>query len=186
VFPQLIRRSLILGLLLLEVGACATPEPVEPARFGLRLAPATLGESISLQQHLNVDREGRLDELDIALEVDPRRIEMVALAFGQRVMSLQYDGEKMTTWRHLLLPEQVKAEDVLQDLQLTLWPLEAIRNGLPAGWRIEQDGLRRTLFNSDTPVIVIDYSNSSRWGGIVEFKNLRFRYRLTIRSVSNS
>jgi hypothetical protein len=177
---------MILALLVLEVGACAAAEPTESARLGLKLAPSALGESISLQQHLRVEREGRIDELDTALEVDPQRLELVALAFGQRVLSLQYDGETMRSWRHLLLPEQVRGEDVLQDLQLTIWPLEAIQNALPAGWSIEENGLCRTLSYGESPVIVINYSTPSRWAGIVDLQNFRYRYRLTIRSISNA
>jgi hypothetical protein len=192
VFAQLMRRWLALALIALCMSACAAPEQApmpatESARLGLKLAPSELGESVSLQQRLRVEREGRIDDLDVALEVDPKRIEMVVLAFSQRVLALQYDGDKMTSWRHFMLPEQVKGEDVLQDLQLIMWPLDAIRKGLPAGWRIEDEGLRRTLSNGDGPVTVINYSNaSSRWGGIVELQHLRYRYKLTIQSVSNA
>jgi L-ascorbate metabolism protein UlaG (beta-lactamase superfamily) len=74
---------------------------------------------------------------------------------------------------------------VLEDVQLTLWPVDAIRQALPAGWRIEEDGMRRVLFAGDTPVTVINYSSQPRWSGKVELTNLRYHYRLTIESVSN-
>ena len=88
----------------------------------------------------------------------------------------------MTSWRHLMLPAQVRAEDVLEDMQLTLWPREAIAQALPAGWRIEDSGLRRTLFLHDEAVTVIDYSGMPRWSGTVVLDNLRYRYRLTIQN----
>src|SRR5687767_3479366 len=78
------------GLLL---SACATTAPPPAARLGLKLAPSALGESISVQQHLRVERNGRSDELDVALEVEPARLELVGLALGQRVLSLSYDGK---------------------------------------------------------------------------------------------
>ena len=74
---------------------------------------------------------------------------------------------------------------MLQDLQLSLWPVDVIRHALPAGWRIEEDGLQRILLSGDTPVTVIEYSGNPRWSGKVELTNLRYRYRLTIESVSN-
>jgi hypothetical protein len=181
----MIRRLAWLGLFVLEVGGCATPA-AQPARLGLKLAPDALGESISLQQHLRVERDGRVDELDTALEVDPEHVELIGLAFGQRVLRLHYDGQTLQSWRHLLLPPQVRAEDVLEDLQLTLWPAHAIRQALPAGWRIEENGLRRTLLLDDAPVIQIDYSNPQRWSGKVELASLRYGYRLTIQSVSTA
>ena len=106
----------------------------QPARLGLKLAPAALGASISLQQHLTVEREGRIDELDAALEVDAQRLDLVGLALGQRVLALHYDGDSLQSWRHPMVPEQLRGEDVLEDLQLTLWPIDVIRKPCrPAG-----------------------------------------------------
>jgi hypothetical protein len=45
----------------------------EAGASGLKLAPAALGASISVQQHLKVERDGRIDDLDVALQVDPDR-----------------------------------------------------------------------------------------------------------------
>jgi hypothetical protein len=174
----------IMGLALasLMLFSCAT-RTSRPARLGLKLAPATLGASISLQQHLTVERGDRIDELEAALEVNPDALDLVGLTLGQRVLSLHYDGRELRTWRHSLLPTELRGEDVLEDLQLTLWPLEALRHALPAGSRIEEVGLRRTLWIDDLPVMVIDYSGEPRWSGKIELVNLRYRYRLVILSV---
>jgi len=172
-----------IGLSALTFAACA-PRPY-PARLGLKLAPATLGASISLQQHLRVEREGRIDELDTALEVDPDRLDLIGLALGQRILTLHYDGHQLRSWRHPSVPTQLRAEDVLEDLQLTLWPVDAIRQALPGGWSIEERGRRRTLLLDGMPVMVIDYSDEPRWSGKIELANLRYQYRLTIQSVSS-
>ena len=152
-------------------------------RIGLRLPPAALGASVNLQQHLTVERGGRTDELDAVLEIDSERVDLVGLVLGQRVLSLHYDGKTIQTWRHPILAEELRGEDVLEDLQLTLWPVEQIRLALPAGWRIEENGLRRTLLAGDVPVTVIQYSAEPRWSGNIELINLRYHYRRTIRSV---
>jgi hypothetical protein len=68
-------------------------------------------------------------------------------------------------------------------LQLTLWPVDAIRQSLPAGWHIREDGLERTLLKGSTPMTVIQYDGQPRWSGKVELSNLRYGYRLTIHSV---
>jgi hypothetical protein len=172
-----IARLLWIALL----AGCATAPPA-PARLGLKLAPAALGESIALQQHLKVERDGRTDELDAALEVDAQHIELVGLAFGQRVLSLHHDGRELISWRHVMLPAQVRAEDVLEDMQLTLWPAAAIAAALPPGWRIVDDGLHRVLYLGDTVVTTITYSSMPRWSGTVVLENLRYHYRLTIQS----
>lgn len=177
----ILRHCAALALLLL-LAACASV-PSQSARLSLRLAPSTLGASIARQQHLTVEREGRIEELDAALEIDESHLQLVGLAFGQRVMTISYDGRELKSWRHLMLPSQVQPEDVLRDIQLTLWPAEEIRKALPAGWRLEDDGLRRTLYLADAPVTVIRYQAMPRWAGTVVLENLRYQYRLTIQSV---
>jgi len=170
------------GFAVVLMTGCSTPPRPEPGRLTLQLAPAALGASIALQQHLKVERNARIDELDTALESDADHVQLVGLALGQRVLSLNYNGKELTSWRHVMLPSQVRAEDVLGDLQLVLWPVEAIRQALPEGWRIEEQGLHRTLFQGDDIVSSIAYSGQPRWSGTVLLENQRFHYRLTIQS----
>jgi hypothetical protein len=177
-----LRAAFAVGLICVMMAGCSTPPRPEPGRLTLQLAPAALGTSIALQQHLKVERNARIDELDTALEIDADHVQLVGLALGQRVLSLNYNGKELTSWRHVMLPSQVRAEDVLGDLQLVLWPDEAIRRALPEGWRIEEQGLHRTLLQGDDIVTSIDYSGSPRWSGTVVLENRRFHYRLTIQS----
>lgn len=169
------------ALSFLGLAACGNT-PFDRGRTGLRLSPAALGAAVNLQQHLTVERAGRMDELDAALEIDAERIDLVGLALGRRVLSLHYDGKSLETWRDPMVGEGLRGEDVLEDLQLTLWPIEQIRPALPTGWRIEENGLRRTLYLEDAPVTVIEYSAQPRWSGTIELTNLRYHYRLTIQS----
>ena len=88
----------------------------------------------------------------------------------------------------MLSGEQNSPSDT-QDVEsplVTLWPLAAIRQALPAGWTIEQQGLQRTLLLQGEPVMVINYSTPTPWDGKVELNNLRYHYRLTIESVSDT
>nr|WP_245200201.1 DUF3261 domain-containing protein [Herbaspirillum sp. LeCh32-8] len=178
----------LLALAATLLAGCATaPAPAsQDARLHLRLAPAALGRTLNLQQHLTVEREGRTDQLDTALEIDAEHLDLVGLAFGQRVMSLHYDGHELQVWRHFMLPKQVQGDDVLQDVQLTLWPAEAIREALPAGWELRESQGQRTLLLDGETIAVIDYPDGRAWGGTVVLNNLRYRYKLTIQSVVTS
>lgn len=176
------RLAATLALAAALAGCASAPPP--PARLGLKLPPAALGQSISVQQHLKVERAGRVDDMDVALQVEPDAIDMVGLAFGQRVLTVHYDGTQVKEWRHVMLPSQVRADDVLEDMQLTLWPVDAVAQALPAGWRIIEEargnGFLRTLTLHDEPILQITYSGSPRWSGTVVLDNLRYKYRLTI------
>jgi hypothetical protein len=167
----------------LTLAGCATKQE-GPARLGLRLAPAALGETISVQQHLTVQRAGKTNDLDAALEVDANKVSLVGLALGMRVLSLEYDGRELTEWRHAMLPAQVRAADVLEDVQLTLWPVAEIARVLPAGWTVEEAGLRRTLRLNGDIVATITYSRLPRWQGTAVLDNQRYQYKLTIVSAS--
>src|SRR5262245_13009736 len=165
-------------------GGCGVPMH-QPGRVGLKLSPATLGESISLQQHLTVDWNGSSDELDIALEVDRQQLDLVGLVLGQRVLTLSYDGQILNSWRHPLFPAAVRSEDILEDLQLVLWPADAVREALPGGWRIEENSRRRTLLAGEMPVTVISYSAEPRWSGDNDLVYRRYHSRLSMHAGSN-
>jgi hypothetical protein len=170
----------------------AKPPPAQArARLGLKLSPASLGQTLSLQQHMKVERASRTDELDTALEVDPDKLTLVGLAFGQRVITLEYDGKELKTWRHFMLPPQVRGDDVLEDMQLTLWPAQAIRAALPTGWDLQDsapvapgESWQRILSFEGETIMTIDYSDKQRWSGQVVLNNLRYHYKLTITSAA--
>jgi hypothetical protein len=182
--PLLYRLAAAAAALLLA--ACATTTPQPQARLGLKLAPSALGSSLSVQQHLKVERNGRTDDLDVALQVEPDAVDVVGLAFGQRVLTLHYDGKQLTSWRHVMLPAQVRAEDVLEDIQLTLWPADAVAAALPPGWRVAEQGRSRKLYLDDVAVMEISYSDAQRWSGTVVLENLRYHYKLTIQFAANA
>ena len=177
------RHMAVLALVAMLAG-CATAPP--QARLGLKLPPAALGESISVQQHLKVERAGRVDDLDVALQVEPDAVDVVGLAFGQRVLTMRYDGKELTSWRHFMLPAQVRPDDILEDMQLTLWPAEAIAAALPAGWRVADQGKTRTLYLADEPIMRMVYSGMPRWSGTVVLENLRYHYKLTIQAAAET
>jgi len=177
-----VTRILRLLPALLLIAGCAVAAPL---RIGLRLPPATLGESVSLQQRLTVERSGRVEQFDAALEVDEKKIQLIILMLNQRMLSVAFDGQTLETWRHPMVPAQLRGEDVLEDLQLTLWPAAAISRALPNHWSIEESERQRVLSFDDQPVIRIDYSALARTTGKAELANLRYGYRITVESVAN-
>jgi hypothetical protein len=79
-----------------------------------------------------------------------------------------------------MLPSQVRAEDVLEDMQLTLWPAEAMPPRCRPGWRMADEGTKRTLYLDDNLSCEIATAAMPRWSGTVVLENLRYHYKLTI------
>jgi hypothetical protein len=177
-FLELRQWAVSLGLTVVLASACAAPS--QRARLGLSLSPGALGTSISVQQHLIIEREEHVADFDVALEIDEDEINMVGMALGRRVLTLHFDGKRLDIWRDPMVPPQLRGEDVLEDLQLTLWPIETIREALPNGWQIEENDRRRGLFWNGNLVTLIYYSDKPRWSGEVVILNFLYHYKLTI------
>ncbi|MCL1886774.1 MAG: DUF3261 domain-containing protein [Betaproteobacteria bacterium] len=173
------------SLFCLLFGGCATIDGPQ-IRTGIRLSPASFGRAISLHQSLSVNQNGHTYVLEIALEIDPSRIDLVGLAMGQRVLALHFDGSQLVSSRHFMLPKEVQAEDVLENLQLALWPEEAIREALPPEWQMEVSDRKRFFYFKGVRIIEIHYSNALYWLGTIEMHNQPYNYHLTIQSVQLS
>lgn len=180
-------RGMVLCALLLAQGACT--KSAMPTGLGLHLAPATLGESVSLQQHLRVEKigcdgDGCVHDFDAALEIDGERLDLVVLALGQRVIGIHDDGTKVTVWRHGMLPKEVQPQFILDDIYLMLWPADVLRGALPKGWSIEDHGFCRRVLRGGTVMVEMTYEDTLRWRGRVTLSHLRYGYRLIVDSVA--
>ncbi len=176
-------RLIVRIALCLLLAACATRAPEPLAELPpLRLAPASLGQELALQQKLMFRRGGQQRELDALLEVDGTEVRLLVQAMGQSGVKLSWDGERLQQQRAPWLPPTVRGERVLDDLQFALWPLDAIRAALPADWSVEEagDGERRLLDAQGKPWLL-----ARGVGGLgnVRLQNLAEGYELDVRSM---
>ncbi|WP_137937803.1 DUF3261 domain-containing protein [Chitinivorax sp. B] len=148
----------------------------------LQLSPASLGQPLSLQQQIEVTGTNQHHSLNAVLEVDTQHLTIVGMALGQRVLTLRFDGQQLQEQRHPLLPAQVQGSEILNDLQLALWPADAIRPHLPSGWHLDDSTSQRVLYQDNQRITEINYTAQPAWLGLIEIRNLRYEYRLTIRS----
>lgn len=173
------RLIALLGMLCL-LAACAhrTPAPAV-ALPPLRLAPAALGKPLAVQQRLHFQFGARQRDLDALLEVDAQEVRLAVQALGQSGVRLQWDGRELHQQRAPWLPPAVRGERVLDDLQFALWPLEAVRGALPAGWRVEDDGHERRLLRDGTAWLVLTRDAPDN----LRLRNLAEGYALDIQTV---
>ena len=156
------------------------PEP-------LRIAPAVLGEH-TVEQRLVIRWSGGERSMDAVLEITADRLRLVMLAFGMRLASLDFDGEKLVGQR--FVPHAPEGARMLNDLLMIAAPLEDLRHALPPGARVTEmlvDGkMRREIapdINEDAATkIVIDYETESPWQGKVNFRNPAMGYELVLES----
>ncbi len=138
-------------VLALGLGACASMDaPATPAADAARfpmLTPASFGRSAQLDQVLHAAYGDQEASIQCLVTITPQRISMVGLtALGQRIFTLEYDGTALQAERASFAPDRVQPQRILADLQLALWPLDALQAATAAGpWRVTEPrpGLRR-------------------------------------------
>lgn len=172
---------------MLALAGCATTRtlPTSPLPEP-RLAPATLGATISVAQRLRFETatapDGATPGIDAQLEVDADSLRLAGIAMGQRVLTLQWDGHELASQRHPQLPPQVDPARVLRDIQYAYWPGDVLRRALPPGWSLDDGDDLRTLRHGQRTLLSIRYTAQPRWAGNAVLDNVAERYRLAIQS----
>jgi len=157
--------------------ACAslTREQAAPV---LRLAPASLGKSLSAVQHLDIEVAGQVRGVDAMLEVDEAQIRLAVLQWGQTIARLSWDGQTLDESLAPGWPRVVSGAQVLSDLQYVWWPSHAIQAVLPNGWVLHEQPRRRTLLHDGRSVLIIDAVGD----GTIDMSHLDTGYRVKIRT----
>jgi hypothetical protein len=160
------------------LAACATAPPPSREMPQLQLAPAALGRTLNLQQHLTLQAPGHEQQLDVLLEADDRRVQLGVLSMGQVGARLDWDGKTLKEDKASWWPQAVSGARILSDLQLTLWPVRAIQAALPPGWALADSDGTRTLTQGGEVVTVVRRLSP----GVVEIDQQREHFKLRIES----
>ncbi|MEY4561377.1 MAG: hypothetical protein RLZZ618_654 [Pseudomonadota bacterium] len=128
----------------------------------LRLSPASLGRTLSLQQQLSVTARGQTQRIEVLLEADDKAVRLALVSLGQTAARLEWDGVSLKETRATWLPAAVSAERILSDLQLVMWPAEAVRQALPAGWTLQADVQQRVLAQGGETVTTVRFPQPGR------------------------
>ncbi|MDR0634629.1 MAG: DUF3261 domain-containing protein [Azoarcus sp.] len=180
------RARLIAGFFLVccafGLGACASRFAGQAAA-PLRIPPAALGER-TVEQRLVMRWPGGERSAEAVLEIADGRLRLVMLAFGLRLLGLEYDGEKLVEQR--FAPHAPEGVRILNDLLLIAAPLEDLRRALPPGASVTErrvDGkLRREVVLDGAAQVVVDYETESPWLGRVAFAHRAMGYELILES----
>lgn len=181
------RRGLIL-LALAVTSACVTaPKPKPDADdLLLKLSPKSLGRELQLAQRITVVRGAERKTFDAQIEVDAAEVRIAAVALGQTVASLKWDGVKLDKQVSTHVPDAITADRILSDVQLAWWPADAIRAALPGGYALDDAPAQRTLSRNGEGLARIDYVGTAPAWAHVKLSHLKYGYELDIESVDLS
>lgn len=166
---------------LLALAACTPPATRPPADAAplFALAPAALSGGLAEQQRLTFEHGDRRETVEAMVQADAGAVRLVIHAQGQVALRLDWDGTHLAQKRMPWLPDTLDGARVLSDLQLVFWPADALREALPPGWTLDDDGRRRTLRDARGTVAWVDREDANTR----VLHQARLRYRLRIDSV---
>lgn len=163
------------------LAACRTgPRPLDPGLF--LLPPAAAGFEGSLAQEVSFEKGETRFEATALLEVSRDEVILVGLSpLGTRMITLRWDGRKLTQERDPLIPKGLPLRLILRDVQLASWPAAAVRAALPGRrWTLEDAGSERVLLKDGRAVVRIRYGGADRRRSDLEFEHLGLGYRMRI------
>ncbi|WP_434358612.1 DUF3261 domain-containing protein [Parasalinivibrio latis] len=184
--------NLVFSLLLSACASVPESNQVEIAqdRYITLPAPSEFEGRASVNQLITAKWDDSTQTLPVYLEITPSEIVLVGFSsWGTRVLTLHYDGEMLEADNlagiGAVLPD---GRQVLMNLMLTLWPLEAWEPHLAKiGWQLKDNGLARTLLNENgETVATIQYDEPVVSGVIpdhIQFEQRQQNYQITIQTL---
>lgn len=145
----------------------------------LQVNPATLGVQ-TIEQRSAITWPGEQKTLEMVLDIQADTLTVIGMAFGARLFSFDYDGEKIAVTQPM--PRGLSAARIVNDLLLAYAPLDALRTALPTGWTVREKQGTRQVFFDEKPNISIHYVEGLPWQGRVVLDNHALHYQLTLDS----
>ncbi|MCX4025405.1 DUF3261 domain-containing protein [Endozoicomonas sp. SM1973] len=148
-----------------------------------------LGKGFSATQELVGNFQGKENPLLFQLESDGSKLVMVGLtSIGHRLITLEYQQEKLSAELSPLLPEQLKADYLLSDFLLAFANVKAIKSAFNgSAYQVAetaQDDIHtRIIYNKSKPIIEIKYDHADPWRATVQLKHLVYGYSLQIKTI---
>ncbi len=180
------RKCFALSLLLLFLHGCAwlQPDGSAPLPGGgwwRPLSPALLAADFDALQRIDFTFGDRRAVWLFSLEKHGERLALVATTpDGTALFQLLQQGGDVTITPSPLLPPQWRPEVVLMELQLALWPRDAIAANLPDAlqWQSTPNGF--ALHRGDTIEIEIERAAIEPWRQPVTLTQRRWNYHYRV------
>ncbi len=165
-------RTLVLALAAL-LASCGSSPDAEPARaliapdVALTLpTPPAYPETRTIMQTARAKYGPTEAAFEAVVSLSPERAEIViAILGGPRLATISWDESGVQEERAPIAPPQVPTANILSDLFVALWPLEAVAAALPEGVTVtEGEGGVRTISQGGVALMTVtpDATNAAR------------------------
>jgi hypothetical protein len=145
-------------------------------------APSALSPR-SASQVIHAAYGSRVMTMRTAIQLDAAGLKVVGVtATGQRLFTVGWDGKAVTAEKSPLVPDNVDPARVLADVQLALWPLEALQETLRSqALEVSEPfaGVRRLRRGSEL-LAEVHYTGVDPWASRLWLVNFELDYSLTI------
>jgi hypothetical protein len=187
-------KPFALAILVFTFSGCAMkPEPqanqvsIAPDTLVTLPTAAQLGYSLTASQLITAQWAEKTHQLPVQLQVDSQKLALAGFSsWGSRILSLTYENQ---TIEASVLPglgdTLPKPEQVLFNLMLTLWPLDAWHKPLEdVGWQLIETAQHRQLIDDEGMVVAdINYQSPQHLDGDITFINHHLGYTITIKTL---
>ncbi len=183
------RAAALIGALLLAGCSHTTPKrddarPQAWLQPGTRvtLPPPGITPALSSQQLLTGSFNGKTQSLLVMLNADAQKVTLAGLSsVGIRLFLATYNETGIHTEQSIVAPELPPASQVLADVMLSHWPIDAWLPQLPKGWTLQDRGDRRELRNADGKLVTeIVYLQRKGKRVPISIEQQVFHYHITI------
>mgnify|MGYP000026069682 CR=1 FL=1 len=162
--------------------------------------PYELGYSVTASQLISATWEDKTHQLPVQLQVDADKVILAGFSsWGTRILSLTYQDNQIDTDILTGLDQTLpQPEQILFNLMITLWPIDAWQQPLQAiGWYMVETNETRKIFDeSDHAIIEITYqypadakpsdTQSDKLAKKVTFKHLTQGYKIKIQTLNST
>lgn len=178
---------LLSGCAVLEPHHTQTPQVNFANKISIQLpAPAALGLNLNATQILTAYAMKKTYTAQVALEMMPKHIVLVALgAWGGQLFSIDYNGKSIKSRRLPIQHGGIGIQQTLLDVILVYGPTHVLRDmlrGTPI--QLTVTPLSRVFTISGRPIIKIQYQYKNPWRGKIHLKNFAQHYRINIKTIS--
>jgi hypothetical protein len=144
---------------MLVLTACSAHRLASPELVSLKLLPpAEISDAVMLKQKITLQAEGGQRQFLAVARFDSDRLKLVVLLpTGQRLLSLDYDGQKLVQEDYA--PIELPGREILAIIQFATWPEDSIRAHYleQDGWVVETSVDQRILLTASGAILKISY-----------------------------